>query len=124
MVRILHFFSLMVSFFGKVFLGDTFRLTSPSPSQGGGQVQVKAQNLKPTKNLLPPLGGGLGRGFFFLLLIFNYLLSTGQSFPVQILPQATPPPPIYFSHYADAGTVNSPLRVLIILNDFKISPTF
>ncbi|MDX1326270.1 MAG: fibronectin type III domain-containing protein [Arenibacter sp.] len=44
-----------------------------------------------------------------------------QSFPVQVVPQATPPPPIYISEYADASTVNSPLKVQLILNDFQIA---
>jgi len=49
------------------------------------------------------------------------LLATAQSFPVQVIPQVTPPPPIYFADYADASTVSSPLRVQIILNDFEIA---
>lgn len=64
---------------------------------------------------------GLGRGFLCLLFTANYLLLSAQSFPVQIIPQVSPPPPIYFSDYADASTVNGPLRVQIILNDFEIA---
>ncbi|MEL6916631.1 MAG: fibronectin type III domain-containing protein, partial [Bacteroidota bacterium] len=40
---------------------------------------------------------------------------------MQIIPQVVPPPPIYFSDYANAGTVNSPLRVQIVLNDLNIT---
>ncbi len=57
----------------------------------------------------------------FVCFIFNYTLLSGQSFPVQVIPQATPPPPIYLSNYADASTTNSPLRVQIVLNDLTIS---
>ncbi|QFZ54943.1 hypothetical protein FEZ18_09095 [Oceanihabitans sp. IOP_32] len=56
-----------------------------------------------------------------VLLIFALPLWGQEStFPVQIIPQATPPPPVYFSNYADASTINSPLRVQLILNDFSI----
>ncbi|WP_067145672.1 fibronectin type III domain-containing protein [Pseudotamlana agarivorans] len=64
--------------------------------------------------------------FFKLVSLLVLLVSTvslfGQNanFPVTIIPQATPPAPIYFSNYADASTTNSPLRVQIVLNDFTI----
>ncbi|MCM4166755.1 hypothetical protein KCTC52924_01606 [Arenibacter antarcticus] len=56
-----------------------------------------------------------------LLFFVTCFLSFAQSFPVQVIPQATPPPPIYLTEYADASTVNSPLRVQLILNDFQIA---
>lgn len=62
-----------------------------------------------------------------LFLLFAALLSisfsvNGQtgSFPVQVTVQALPPAPIYLSNYADASTLNSPLRVQLALNDFTI----
>ncbi len=58
--------------------------------------------------------------FLSILYTLYSLLATAQSFPVQVIPQAAPPAPIYFSDYANASTVNSPLRVQIILNDFTI----
>jgi hypothetical protein len=61
------------------------------------------------------------RVVFFVLFLFNYSLLIAQSFPVQLIPQASPPPPIYFSQYADASTTNSPLRLQIVLNDLEIS---
>ncbi|MGP1992020.1 fibronectin type III domain-containing protein [Zobellia laminariae] len=61
------------------------------------------------------------RSILLLLLTTNCLLATAQSFPVQVIPQATPPSPIYFSDYADASTLSSPLRVQIILNDFEVA---
>ena len=64
---------------------------------------------------------GFRHGLFFFLLIVNYLFISAQSFPVQIIPQAVPPAPIYFSDYADGNTISSPLRVQIILNDFEIA---
>lgn len=64
---------------------------------------------------------GFGRVFLWFLLTANCLLASAQSFPVQLIPQVTPPPPIYFSQYADASTTNSPLRLQIILNDLEIN---
>ncbi|QWX83309.1 AHH domain-containing protein [Cellulophaga sp. HaHaR_3_176] len=60
------------------------------------------------------------QGLLFSLFYFFITGVFAQNFPVQIIPQATPPPPIYLSNYADASTVNSPLRVQIILNDLNI----
>ncbi|WP_143017583.1 hypothetical protein [Kriegella aquimaris] len=59
--------------------------------------------------------------FFFLLFTVFFSLVSAQNFPVQVIPQTTPPPPIYFSDYADANTISSPLRVQIVLNDFEIA---
>ncbi len=59
-------------------------------------------------------------GLFLLCTLYSLLVSA-QSFPVQVIPQAVPPAPIYLSDYADASTINSPLRVQIILNDFEIA---
>tara|TARA_R110000764_G_scaffold47654_1_gene106186 strand:- start:2102 stop:7507 length:5406 start_codon:yes stop_codon:yes gene_type:complete len=65
--------------------------------------------------------GGLVKGFLWLLITINCLFVSAQSFPVQLIPQVSPPPPIYFTQYADASTTNSPLRLQIILNDLEIS---
>ncbi|WP_282164952.1 hypothetical protein [Cellulophaga baltica] len=58
--------------------------------------------------------------FLALLILTSALWGQGGTFPVQVIPQVTPPPPIYLSNYADASTLNSPLRVQIILNDLNI----
>ncbi|WP_189356744.1 hypothetical protein, partial [Arenibacter certesii] len=58
---------------------------------------------------------------FLMQLFGDQGIAYSQSFPVQVIPQATPPPPIYFSEYANASTINSPLRVQLILNDFQIA---
>ena len=65
--------------------------------------------------------GGLVKGFLWLLITINCLFVSAQSFPVQLIPQVSPPPPIYFTQYADASATNSPLRLQIILNDLEIS---
>lgn len=61
----------------------------------------------------------------FMALLWGLLLSgwatNAQGYPVQIIPQVTPPPPIYLSEYADASVTNGPLRVQLLLNDFSIS---
>lgn len=59
-------------------------------------------------------------GLFVLFALYS-LVAIAQSFPVQVIPQALPPAPIYVSNYADASSVTSPLRVQIILNDFEIA---
>ncbi|CAM4126065.1 AHH domain-containing protein [Zobellia nedashkovskayae] len=61
------------------------------------------------------------RPLLLLVLLLNFFSASAQSFPVQVIPQATPPSPIYFSDYADASTISSPLRVQIILNDFEVA---
>tara|TARA_R110000868_G_scaffold271087_1_gene530581 strand:+ start:2963 stop:6085 length:3123 start_codon:yes stop_codon:yes gene_type:complete len=58
--------------------------------------------------------------FLIVLVLALPLWGQGGTFPVQIIPQVTPPPPIYLSNYADASTLNSPLRVQITLNDLNI----
>lgn len=70
--------------------------------------------------ILPPRIRGAKEVVFSVLFIANGLLLVAQDFPVQIIPQAVPPAPIYLSNYADASTVNSPLRAQVILNDFTI----
>lgn len=55
-----------------------------------------------------------------LTLCFFGMLSA-QNYPVTVVPQAVSPSPIYLSSYADAGTVNSPLRVQLLLNDITLS---
>jgi predicted Zn-dependent protease len=44
-----------------------------------------------------------------------------QTFPVTISTQLTQPSPIYLNNYADASTINSPIKVQLILNDLTIS---
>ncbi len=139
MEKVLHFIDLALSFLRESSPCLSGRQANPSHtsaalSTGGGErLLVKRQKLKPTTNKLPPLGGGLaclpnrqGRGLFGTLLVLCLLSilplwGQGGTFPVQIIPQATPPAPIYLSDYADASTVTSPLRVQIILNDFNIA---
>ncbi len=59
--------------------------------------------------------------FLFVLITLYSVLASAQNFPVQVIPQTIPPAPIYVSNYADASTLNGPLRVQIILNDFDIA---
>lgn len=54
----------------------------------------------------------------FLLLAF---IGTAQTFPVTISTQLTQPSPIYLNNYADATTINSPIKVQLILNDLSIT---
>jgi Fibronectin type III domain len=59
----------------------------------------------------------------FLLLATSLVHFAGfaQSYPVTINTQFTQPSPIYLSNYADATTINSPIRIQLILNDLTIS---
>ena len=61
------------------------------------------------------------KGLYFLLLSTFLILESmlAQTFPVTVVPQTVPPSPIYFSSYADASSVNSPLRLQILLNDLS-----
>src|SRR5690554_7512521 len=79
------------------------------------------QILNLASNGLPILGGESRKRLYCLLFGVNSLFAAAQSFPVQIIPQLVTPPPIYFSHYANSGTINGPIRVQIILNDFRIA---
>ncbi len=63
---------------------------------------------------------------FQLLLTLGFWLSAiisgiAQTYPVTISTQITQPSPIYLSNYADASTINSPIKVQIALNDLTIS---
>lgn len=63
---------------------------------------------------------------FQLFLTLGFWLSAmvsgiAQTFPVTISTQITQPSPIYLSNYADASTINSPIKIQIALNDLTIS---
>lgn len=63
---------------------------------------------------------------FQLFLTLGFWLSAmvsgiAQTFPVTISTQITQPSPIYLSNYADATTINSPIKIQIALNDLTIS---
>ncbi|UTN06329.1 fibronectin type III domain-containing protein [Flavobacterium bizetiae] len=58
------------------------------------------------------------------LLLLSSLIGFGgyaQTYPISITTQVTQPSPIYLSNYADATTVNSPIKIQIVLNDLTIS---
>ncbi len=54
------------------------------------------------------------------LLLVMYTASA-QRFPVRIIPTVNPPAPVNFYNYADGTTLNSPLRVQLLLGDLAIS---
>ncbi|MBO9585418.1 MAG: fibronectin type III domain-containing protein [Flavobacterium sp.] len=61
-----------------------------------------------------------------LFLTLGFWLSAmvsgiAQTYPVTISTQISQPSPIYLSNYADATTINSPIKVQISLNDLTIS---
>jgi len=60
---------------------------------------------------------------FYLLLLCSLVGLGGyaQTFPIRITTQLTQPSPIYLSNYADATTVNSPIKIQLVLNDLTIS---
>ncbi|OMQ13416.1 fibronectin type III domain-containing protein [[Flexibacter] sp. ATCC 35103] len=58
------------------------------------------------------------------LLLLCSLIGSGsyaQTFPISITTQITQPSPIYLTKYADATTINSPLKIQLVLNDLTIS---
>ena len=116
MNKILQFLNWMFSYLsplGRVAKGGVGIHTNKNTIIATHQVTLHNQlsniNRKPSTN------------FFFLLFTVYCSLLTAQNFPVQVIPQAIPPAPIYVSDYADASTISSPLRVQIILNDFEIA---
>ena len=57
---------------------------------------------------------------FFVCALIGFS-SKAQTFPVTISTQILQPSPIYLSNYADATTINSPIKVQLVLNDLTIS---
>ncbi|WP_264551413.1 fibronectin type III domain-containing protein [Flavobacterium sp. N2038] len=59
----------------------------------------------------------------YLLLLCSFLGSGAyaQTYPVRITTQLIQPSPIYLSSYADATTINSPIKIQLVLNDLTIS---
>src|SRR4051812_28805870 len=57
---------------------------------------------------------------FFVCALIGFS-SNAQTFPVTISTQILQPSPIYLSNYADASTINSPIKLQLVLNDLTIS---
>ena len=58
------------------------------------------------------------------LLLLCSLIGFGsyaQTYPIVVSTQITQPSPIYLRNYADATTINSPIKVQLVLNDLTIS---
>jgi len=47
--------------------------------------------------------------------------SMAQRFPITVIPQVNAPAPVNFYSYADATTINSPLRVQLLLSDISVA---
>ncbi len=57
-----------------------------------------------------------------LVLIASCVLqANAQRFPITVVPQVNSPAPVNFYNYADGTTINSPLRVQLLLSDISIS---
>jgi hypothetical protein len=71
----------------------------------------------------PQLPKMLKKLHLYLLLFFSLigLGSYAQTFPISITTQITQPSPIYLTKYADATTINSPIKIQLVLNDLTIS---
>ena len=115
MGEILNIFRVLLPLLRKG-LVRTLAQSSPNPSLENRLVHTNIPSSKPTTDNQQPT-----TIFLFVLCTLYSVLTFSQSFPVQVIPQALPPAPIYVSDYADASTVSSPLRVQIILNDFEIA---
>ncbi|MBB1194056.1 hypothetical protein DNC80_10320 [Flavobacterium sp. SOK18b] len=59
--------------------------------------------------------------FFIFLLLLAGITGFAQTLPVTISTQMNQPSPIYWRHYADAATSNSPIKIQIVLNDLTIA---
>ena len=58
------------------------------------------------------------------LLLLCSLIGFGsyaQTYPIVVSTQITQPSPIYLRNYADATTINSPIKMQLVLNDLTIS---
>lgn len=58
------------------------------------------------------------------LLLLCSLIGFGsyaQTYPIAVNTQITQPSPIYLRSYADATTINSPIKIQLVLNDLTIS---
>ncbi|CAI2767618.1 deaminase domain-containing protein [Flavobacterium collinsii] len=71
----------------------------------------------------PQLPKMLKKLYLFLLLLCSLTGFEGytQTFPISVNTQITQPSPIYLSKYADATTINSPIKIQLVLNDLTIS---
>lgn len=71
----------------------------------------------------PNLPKMLKKIYLYLLLLSSFVSfeSYAQSYPISVSTQIKQPSPIYLSHYADASTINSPIKIQIVLNDLTIS---
>ncbi|MFH6989227.1 AHH domain-containing protein [Flavobacterium collinsii] len=72
------------------------------------------------KSQLPKM---LKKLYLFLLLLCSLTGFEGytQTFPISVNTQITQPSPIYLSKYADATSINSPIKIQLVLNDLTIS---
>ncbi|WP_291286253.1 fibronectin type III domain-containing protein [Flavobacterium sp.] len=71
----------------------------------------------------PQLPKMLKKLYLLLLLLCSLtgFESHAQTFPISVNTQITQPSPIYLSKYADATTINSPIKIQLVLNDLTIS---
>lgn len=58
---------------------------------------------------------------FIVILVFALNKGVAQQFPITVIPQVNSPAPVYLSSFADASTINSPLRVQLLLNDITVT---
>ncbi|WP_103072662.1 fibronectin type III domain-containing protein [Aquimarina sediminis] len=59
--------------------------------------------------------------FTLFIILYSSSQAIAQRFPVIVVPQVNAPAPVNFFNYADATTINSPLRVQLLLNDITIT---
>lgn len=71
----------------------------------------------------PQLPKMLKKLHLYLLLLCSLagFESYAQTFPISVTTQITQPSPIYLTKYADATTINSPIKIQLVLNDLTIS---
>jgi len=60
------------------------------------------------------------RGVFFTLFFFIGLLSQAQTYPVQVIPQITPPPAVYLSDYANTSNTTDRIKAQLLLTDLTV----
>ncbi len=78
--------------------------------------------LKRIKTMLQSISFLSGvKGVFFLLLVFFSAQIQAQTYPVQIIPQVSSPPPVYLSEYTNTTNSTDPIKAQLLLTDLLVT---
>ncbi len=66
------------------------------------------------------LGEKMASVVFFTLFFFISLQNQSQTYPVQVIPQITPPPAVYLSDYANTSNTTDRVKAQLLLTDLTV----